>query len=343
MWRDFFMNKFKSWLLDRDTNLLETMSREKMMEDDLDALNYAKKQKRQEKELDEKIRIIKYLAKIKKKIEQFVDAHDKGAQALKLIAASLLTHEKGREGIKTHVRHVYSKDLKSLKDLQKIFTHENLIKLFHDVDALHSLSMILDSDFESHVGNLEKDSQHGHIDHSHGELGKKFASFVVSHIKHAADDVLASFLQDHNKDEGQDDDVPQDQESGDEAAPDMSADEMNPDMEVGGSAQDAGQMGQDAGQMGQDAGQMGQDAGQMGQDAGQMGQDAGQMGQDAGQMGQDAGQMDQDAGQMDQDGSSEDNALMPPVGMAAPQRPAGTEGAEGAEEDETQTAAAPSV
>jgi hypothetical protein len=81
MWRDFFMNKFKSWLLDRDTNLLETMSREKMMEDDLDALNYAKKQKRQEKELDEKIRIIKYLAKIKKKIEQFVDAHDKGAQA----------------------------------------------------------------------------------------------------------------------------------------------------------------------------------------------------------------------------------------------------------------------
>ena len=40
------MDKFKSWLLNRDNNLLETMSREKMMEDDLDALHFAKRQKR---------------------------------------------------------------------------------------------------------------------------------------------------------------------------------------------------------------------------------------------------------------------------------------------------------
>lgn len=303
------MNKFKNWLLNRDNNLLETMSREKMMEDDLDALHFAKRQKREEEELDEKIRIIKYLAQIKKKIESFVDAHDKGAQALKLVAAALLNHEKNREGIQTHVRSVYNKDLKSLKDLQKVFSHENLIKLFHDVDALHALTLVMDSDFESHLGNLEKDPEHGHIDHSHGELGKKFASFVVSHIKHAADDVLASFLQDHKKDEDQDDKSSEPDSVEDEEPVEAPVDQPDQDMSAGGGAD----------VMSQDADQVPDDA-NMAQGA-EMSQDSGDQGELA------AGDM---VGAEQQTGASDDNALMPPVGMSAQDSPEGAESEEAA-------------
>ena len=98
------MIDFENWLISRDTNLFETISREKMAEDDLDALQAAHRQSQEEDELDEKVKTIKNLAEIKKKIEKFVDANNKGAKALKLLGAALLNHENTKGGIKSHVQ-----------------------------------------------------------------------------------------------------------------------------------------------------------------------------------------------------------------------------------------------
>ena len=127
-----------------------------MAEDDLDALQAAHRQSQEEDELDEKVKTIKNLAEIKKKIEKFVDANNKGAKALKLLGAALLNHENTKGGIKSHVRHVYNTELNNLHSLQKVFSHESLMKHLTDSEALQALNLVMSTDFADHLDSLSK-------------------------------------------------------------------------------------------------------------------------------------------------------------------------------------------
>ena len=166
------MRNFQNWLQDRDDFLCETLSKEKMMQHGMDALKAANDEKRQEDELEEKVRAIKYLAGIKKKIEKWVDAHNKGAKALKLIAAALLNSTRGKNGIKSSVRKIYNHELKSLKDMQDVFTHKNLMQHMTDLESLQALYMVLNTNFGDHIMGLENDPMHQKVDHEHGEIGR---------------------------------------------------------------------------------------------------------------------------------------------------------------------------
>jgi hypothetical protein len=285
------MIDFERWLHRRDTNLFETMSREKMAEDDLDALKAAHRQSKEEDELEEKVKAIKYLADIKKKIEKYVDSNNQGARALKLIAAALLNHENSKGGIKSHVRHVYNKELNNLHSLQKVFSHESLMKHLTELPALHAVHLILTTDFADQIDNLSKDPDFHKTDHKHGELGRKFTNFVVDHIKHAIDDILGQMLSGHAKDEEPKPEVPEEPEM--DMAPDMGE---SPDMDM---APDMGQS--------PDAG-----AEMMAQQGGDMQPDM-----QGDEMQPDMSEEQPDESGM-QAGPDDDNALMPPVGMASP-------------------------
>ena len=294
------MRKFEDWLNCRDIDLVETMSKEKMMKHDMDALKAAHDEKRQEDELEEKARAIKYLAGIKKKIEGWVDAHNKGSQSLKLIGAAMLNHSKSKMGIKSNLRKAYNHDLKNLKDLQQIFSHDSLTHHMTDIDALHALHLLLTTDFADQLVGLQNDPMHYKHDHSHGEIGKKFAKFVVDQIKHTADDILASLLGGGHEKE---DDAPPPEEkhaAEEEAVGDVDADEgqpQGPDADMGGDM--GGDMGAD----------MGGDMPPAPMDQAPM-VGAGDM--TGGDMGAGAG----DVAAMNTP-PSDNNALMPPVGMGA--------------------------
>ena len=320
------MLNFENWLSYRDRKLVETMSKEKMAEDDMDALKAAHHEKRKEDELEEKARSIKYLASIKKKIEGWVDANNKGSKALKLIGAAMLNTSRNKSGIQSNLRRAYNHDLKDLKDLHQIFTNDSIMHHMTDVDVLRALYMILNTDFADQLIGLQNDPSHHKTDHSHGEIGKKFAKFVVDQIKHAADDTLdALFGGSHEKDDESQPPLEDDSDMGgdnmggpDAGGADMGGDNMGgPDMggpDMGGP--DAG--GADMG--GPDAGGADMGGDNMGgPDAG--GADMG--GPDAGgdnMGGPDAGGADmggEDEGEGAASPPTDDNALMPPVGMAA--------------------------
>jgi hypothetical protein len=225
------MLNFENWLVYRDRKLVETMSKEKMAEDDMDALKAAHHEKRKEDELEEKARSIKYLASIKKKIEGWVDAHNKGSKALKLIGAAMLNTSRTKSGIQSNLRRAYNHDLKDLKDLQQVFTHDSIMHHMTDVDVLHALHMILNTDFADQLVGLENDPIHHKTDHSHGEIGKKFAKFVVDQIKHAADDVLDALFGGHH--EKDDESHPPLEDDSDMGSPDAGGSDMEaPDMEA---------------------------------------------------------------------------------------------------------------
>jgi hypothetical protein len=173
------MLNFENWLSYRDRRLVEAMSKEKMAEDDMDALKAAHDEKRKEDELEEKARSIKYLASIKKKLEGWVDSHNKGSKALKLIGAAMLNTSRTKSGIQSNLRRAYNHDLKDLKDLQQVFSHDSIMHHMTDVDVLHALHMILNTDFADQLIGLQNDPSHHKNDHSHGVIGKKFAKFVV--------------------------------------------------------------------------------------------------------------------------------------------------------------------
>lgn len=217
------MRNFKSWLENRDESLMETMSKEKMQMHDMDALKAAHDEKKQEDELEEKVRAVKYLAGIKKNIEKFVDAHNKGAKILKLIGAALLNKSHSKSGVQTSLRKIYNHHLKSLHDLQQVFKHDNLMKHMTDIDSLHALYLLLTSDMSEQISGLEDDPTHFKTDHEHGEIGKKFAKFVVDQIIHATEDQLENLLIHHDK---ADDVMPKE---GDQEA-DMSNEPMGDDM-----------------------------------------------------------------------------------------------------------------
>ena len=315
------MRNFDNWLFGRDRNLYETMSRENMSDDDMDALKAAHRQAKEEDELEEKARSIRYLANIKKKIEGWVDSHRKGTKSLKFIAAALVNHAKTKEGIRSNLRQVYNHEFKNLKDLQHVFSHESLIKHLTNIDSLHALNMIVNSDFDDQLLSLEKDPMHHKTDHSHGDLGKKFANFVVSHIKHATDDVLGILLGGHHNKEDDIKDKPESPEKMDAPSPE-GADQFNMANAGGPQSQDANNM--NAAPPPPQIGQGGQNQmGMMPDDP--MGANP-QMGGDP-QMGanpQMAGSPQMGANpQMGGDTTtpSDQNSLMPPVGMAGQRTP----------------------
>ena len=294
------MLNFENWLSYRDRRLVEAMSKEKMAEDDMDALKAAHDEKRKEDELEEKARSIKYLASIKKKLEGWVDSHNKGSKALKLIGAAMLNTSRTKSGIQSNLRRAYNHDLKDLKDLQQVFSHDSIMHHMTDVDVLHALHMILNTDFADQLIGLQNDPSHHKNDHSHGVIGKKFAKFVVDRIKNAADNVLDALFGGHH--EKDDKNEPSLEDDSDMGAPD-----------VGGSDMEAPDMG-DADMGNDNTGDLdvaGPDAG--GADMG--GPDAGGADMAASNVG------DDNTGDSDMGGDSspptDDNALMPPVGMAA--------------------------
>jgi hypothetical protein len=304
------MLNFENWLSYRDRRLVEAMSKEKMAEDDMDALKAAHDEKRKEDELEEKARSIKYLASIKKKLEGWVDSHNKGSKALKLIGAAMLNTSRTKSGIQSNLRRAYNHDLKDLKDLQQVFSHDSIMHHMTDVDVLHALHMILNTDFADQLIGLQNDPSHHKNDHSHGVIGKKFAKFVVDRIKNAADNVLDALFGGHH--EKDDKNEPSLEDDSDMGAPDVGGSDMEaPDMgdaDMGNdNTGDLDVAGPDAG--GADMG--GPDAG--GADMG--GPDAGGADMAASNVG------DDNTGDSDMGGDSspptDDNALMPPVGMAA--------------------------
>ena len=313
------MLNFENWLSYRDRRLVETMSKEKMAEDDMDALKSAHREKRKEDELEEKARSIKYLASIKKKLEGWVDAHNKGSKALKLIGAAMLNTSRNKSGIQSNLRRAYNHDLKDLKDLQQIFTHDSIMHHMTDVDVLHALHMILNTDFADQLIGLQNDPSHHKNDHSHGVIGKKFAKFVVDQIKHADDDVLdALFGGHHKKDDESHPHLEDDSDMGgpdaggnDMAAPDMGNDNTG-DLDVAGPDAGGADMG-GADMGGADMGGADMGGADMG-GADMGGPDAGGADMAASNVG------DDNTGDSDMGGASspptDDNALMPPVGMA---------------------------
>ena len=182
------MNKFADWLKSRDEALIEAVSAEDLKKHDFDALKYAQHTVQQKKNDHMTAQAAKALQTIHDKIEGWVDAQEHGATHLKYLAAIV-------DG-KNPEQAFY--DYKGVNDLHRVFAQDNLMKALTDIHVLKGIEQALEKNFDKDlwpvVSSKHAVSQYGEAPakslHGHGAMGKHYADFVVSILKHVAEMLL---------------------------------------------------------------------------------------------------------------------------------------------------------
>lgn len=189
------MKRFGKWLESRDHRLVEEISAEDMKKHDFDAMQYAQQTVKANKDRSEQEKAIKNLETIKNHLKEWI-GHDKhGAAKLKYLAAIIQTHGKDQ-----FPHHAYA-ELDDLHKVAKLLSKDELEKAIGEKEVLSQLARAVESDWDAeiwpsihdkHASDLygnDADSTDmpdvpGMDDHSHGDLGKHFAEFTVSHMLH---------------------------------------------------------------------------------------------------------------------------------------------------------------
>jgi hypothetical protein len=182
------MNKFADWLKSRDTDLVEAVSAEDIKKHDFDALKYAQHTIQQKKAEHITAQAAKALQTIHDKIEDWVNPENHGAAHLKYLAAIV-------DG-KNPEQAFYN--YKSVSDLHRVFSQDNLMKALSDIHVLKGIEEALEKNFDRDlwpaISGKHGVSQHGEMPnkslHGHGGMGKHYADFVVSIMKHVAEMLL---------------------------------------------------------------------------------------------------------------------------------------------------------
>jgi hypothetical protein len=188
----FNMKKFDSWLKSRDVNLVEELSAEEMEKHGLDALKYAHSTVQRQRQEKEKMRAMQDLQKIMTSLESWVGEGDDAALRVKAIAAVLHLQDNEEDWVgdmtfgamlPQSVVEGMAK-IKDLDSMAKYFSHDNIVRHLGSSNALHDLTSLIKSDFRREIMPLLK--KRPDIASDHGEMGRHFSEFVVSHITHAA-------------------------------------------------------------------------------------------------------------------------------------------------------------
>lgn len=182
------MNKFADWLKSRDEALIEAVSAEDLKKHDFDALKYAQHTVQQKKTEHMSAQAAKALQTIHDKIEGWVDAETHGAAHLKYLAA--IVDGKNPE-------HAYY-DYKGVNDLHRVFAQDNLMKALTDIHVLKAIEEALEKNFDRDLWPTvsakhavsKYDEQPNKSLQGHGAMGKHYADFVVSILKHVSEMLL---------------------------------------------------------------------------------------------------------------------------------------------------------
>lgn len=206
------MKRFENWLKVRDFNLHEEISHEDMARHDFDAMKYAQQTVKTNKERQEQEQAIKNLGTLKEHLPEWV-GHDKhGAAKLKYIAAIIDTHGKDEFPHDAYVQ------MDDLHKVAKVLSKENIEKALGEKEVLAHLAHAVESNWDAdiwpqiqdrHASDLygdhpdaaEQPDVPGMDDHSHGDLGKHFTQFTVSHIVHLAGKLENALKEKHDQDD----------------------------------------------------------------------------------------------------------------------------------------------
>lgn len=185
------MNRFANWLRDRDVVIHEAVSAETLHQHDFDALAYAQHTLQQKKNEREAAEMKKDLQTVIAKLEHWADPTSHGVAKLKFLATIF-------SGAEEQAAYDKYYDFKNLHDLQAVFSQDNLEQVMTNSKLVKGLAEVLQQDFDTQIWP-HITAKHGHDAtnlpskglHSGGDLGKHYGDFVVSHILHTAEKLLA--------------------------------------------------------------------------------------------------------------------------------------------------------
>lgn len=191
------MNNFQEWLSAKDTALSEAISQEDMKKHGLDALAYAHSKVAEKREAEKKEKMIKALDQITSSLASWANVDEGGSERLKVIAAVLHLQDPESEWesdsvvgpllLKSAVKSM--EKMPDLESMSKLFSHQNLVRHMSDPQSLSDLSSLLRMDYKRDILPVIRREAPG-ASQDHGEMGKHFADFAVSHMTAVAHEVL---------------------------------------------------------------------------------------------------------------------------------------------------------
>jgi len=191
------MNNFQAWLLNKDRTLSEAISQEDLEKHGLDALKYAHSKVTEKRDAEKKEKMRKALEQITSTLASWVNVDENGSERLKVLAAVLHLQEPEAEWesdsvvgpllLKSAIKSMTK--MPDLEYMSKLFSHDNLVKHMSDPQSLSDLSSLLRLDYKRDIlPVIRREAPEAAQDH--GEIGKHFADFAVSHITAVAHEIL---------------------------------------------------------------------------------------------------------------------------------------------------------